>query len=121
MHMKYAALASGTSPMLRSPLPKLSLVFAALGQPILHFTRPLLLDGAEEACTNREVYDACDVPLDVVANHLLSGGSAVATNFAVAKDGGISRSGSAEASEDEDEDEGEDGAPRYRGPVWEEH
>ncbi|KAJ6503836.1 hypothetical protein C8R45DRAFT_924177 [Mycena sanguinolenta] len=36
------------------------------------------------------------------------GGSAVATNFAVAKDGGISRSGSAEASEDEDGDEDED-------------
>ena len=94
-----------------------------------------VLDGAEEAYTNREVYDDSDVPLDVVSDHLLSGGSAVATNFAVAEDGGISRSGSAEASEDEDEDEGEDGEPpvlgrgqrkripvrRYQGPVWEEH
>ncbi|KAJ6471008.1 hypothetical protein C8R45DRAFT_1104696 [Mycena sanguinolenta] len=67
--------------------------------------RSPVLDDAEEACTNWEVYNACDVPLDVVADHLLSGGSAVATNFAVAKDGGISRSGSAEASEDEDGDE----------------
>ncbi|KAJ6479042.1 hypothetical protein C8R45DRAFT_933820 [Mycena sanguinolenta] len=58
-----------------------------------------VVDGTEEeAYANREVYDDCDVPLGIVSAHLLS---SVETNFAVGDNGGITRSGNAEA-EDED-------------------
>jgi hypothetical protein len=85
------------------------------------------------------VYDDCDIPVSVVSDHLLSGGISVADNFVVGNDGGITRSGNAEASEAEDEKDDtkdeKDGAPavlgrgqrkritawRYQGPAWEEH
>ncbi|KAF8150370.1 hypothetical protein K438DRAFT_1779006 [Mycena galopus ATCC 62051] len=59
----------------------------------------------EEAYTNRVVNDDCDVPLDVVASYLVSNGSSVTTNFAVGDNGGITRSGNAEASDAEEEEE----------------
>ncbi|KAJ6484587.1 hypothetical protein C8R45DRAFT_1147317 [Mycena sanguinolenta] len=64
-----------------------------------------------------------------------SGGSSVASNFTVSDDGGIARSGTAEASDAEDDEGLVDAAPpalgrgqrkeiaalRYLGPVWEGH
>ncbi|KAF7366573.1 DDE superfamily endonuclease [Mycena sanguinolenta] len=96
---------------------------------------PVVDSTEEEAYTTREVYDDCDIPLDVVSDHLLSGHSAVTKNFAIADDGGISRSGNAEASDAEDNEESVDAVPlvlgrgqrkkiparRYLGPIWEEH
>ncbi|KAJ6456735.1 hypothetical protein C8R45DRAFT_1110853 [Mycena sanguinolenta] len=75
------------------------------------------VDAEEEAYTTREVDDNCDIPLDVV------------------DDGGIARSGTAEASDAEDDEGLVDAAPpvlgrgqrkeiaalRYLGPVWEGH
>ncbi|KAJ6459917.1 hypothetical protein C8R45DRAFT_1109289 [Mycena sanguinolenta] len=66
---------------------------------------------SEEAYTTREVYDNCDIPLDVVSDHLQSGGSSVASNFTVSDDGGIARSGNAEASDAEDDEGPVDAAP----------
>ena len=79
-----------------------------------------------------DVYDDCDVPLDVVAAHLASGGSGIAANFSVDTNGGITRSGDAEASDAEPEEPDEPtalgggqrkkiAARRYQGPAWEEH
>ncbi|KAF8174979.1 hypothetical protein K438DRAFT_2047775 [Mycena galopus ATCC 62051] len=66
----------------------------------------------EEACKNQAVYDNCDVPLDVVVGYLNR--SSGATNFAVGDDGGITRSGNAEAS-DAEEDDSVDAAPPVLG------
>jgi hypothetical protein len=69
-------------------------------------------------------------PLDVVSAHLASGGSGVEANFSVDANGGITRSGDAEASDAEPEESGEVlgrgqrrrvAARRYQGPAWEEH
>ncbi|KAJ6474184.1 hypothetical protein C8R45DRAFT_1103172 [Mycena sanguinolenta] len=57
------------------------------------------VDAEEEAYTTHEVYDDYDIPLDVVSDHVRSGGSSVASNFTVSDDGGIARSGNAEASD----------------------
>ncbi|KAJ7658660.1 hypothetical protein DFH06DRAFT_1327230 [Mycena polygramma] len=46
-----------------------------------------------------DVYDDRDISLDVVAGHRSSGGASIAANFAVDTEGGITRSGDAEASE----------------------
>ncbi|KAJ6471383.1 hypothetical protein C8R45DRAFT_1104356 [Mycena sanguinolenta] len=59
----------------------------------LEFSLPVQSSLAEEeAYTTREVYDDCDIPLDVVSDYLRSGGSSVASNFTVSNDGGIARS-----------------------------
>ncbi|KAJ6609132.1 hypothetical protein B0H10DRAFT_2226219 [Mycena sp. CBHHK59/15] len=50
---------------------------------------------------NLDVYDDCDIPLDVVSGLLLSGGSSIAANFAVNQDGGLARAGDAEKSDAE--------------------
>ncbi|KAF7334012.1 ATP-binding cassette sub-family A member 6 [Mycena venus] len=79
-----------------------------------------------------DVYNDCDVPLDIVAAHLPSGGSGIAANFSVDANGGITRSGDAEASDAEPEELDEPAvlgrgqrkniaARRYQGPAWEEH
>ncbi|KAJ6458295.1 hypothetical protein C8R45DRAFT_1110204 [Mycena sanguinolenta] len=60
------------------------------------------VNAKEEAYTTREAYDDCDSPL--VSDHLRSGGSSVASNFTVSDDGGIARSGNAEASDAEDDE-----------------
>lgn len=86
------------------------------------------------ADSDKELYndaqeDDCDVPLDVLSDHLLSGGSSVADNFVVGEDGGISRSGNADESEAEDECNELLGRGqrkripvwRYQGSAWEEH
>ncbi|KAJ7310956.1 hypothetical protein DFH08DRAFT_1045880 [Mycena albidolilacea] len=49
-----------------------------------------------------DVYDDCNIPLAVVSDHLLSG--LIAPNFTIDAQGGITRSGGAEAS-DADEEE----------------
>ena len=78
------------------------------------------------------LYNDCDVPLGVLSYHLLSGRSSVADNFIVGDDGGIPRSGNAEASEAKDESDDVPvalgrgqrkriAAQRYQGPAWEEH
>ncbi|KAF8181379.1 hypothetical protein K438DRAFT_1976101 [Mycena galopus ATCC 62051] len=85
----------------------------------------------------QNVYDDCDTPLDVDSDLLISGGSAIGTNFSVDENGGITRSGSAEDvdAESESESEVQSVAPavlgrgqrkkivakRYQGPIWEEH
>ncbi|KAJ6484151.1 hypothetical protein C8R45DRAFT_1099297 [Mycena sanguinolenta] len=74
--------------------------------PTLHAAQTSAMDlavveGAEEAYANREVYDDCDVPPSIVSVHLSAHGSSVETNFVVSNDGGITRSGNAEASEDD--------------------
>ncbi|KAJ7753269.1 hypothetical protein B0H16DRAFT_1723303 [Mycena metata] len=91
----------------------------------------------EEPAFPTNVYDDCDVPLDVVADAVASGGSDIAANFTVGEDGGVARSRNAEASdaEDEESDLEVDSEPvalgrgqrkkfvarRYQGPAWEEH
>ncbi|KAJ7762101.1 hypothetical protein B0H16DRAFT_1455723 [Mycena metata] len=74
------------------------------------------------------VYDDCDIPLDVVSAHLTSSGSSIATNFSVSANGGITRSGDAEASDAEEEvaplgrgQRRKIVARRYQGALWEEH
>jgi hypothetical protein len=85
---------------------------------------------AEDPYQGTEVYDDCDVPLAVVSDLLLSG--SVAANFTVDAEGGITRSGDAEASDAEEEEEVEPAAlgrgqrrkiiaMRCQGPAWEEH
>jgi hypothetical protein len=95
---------------------------------------PIRADDVEqEVYLESNVYDDCDIPLDVVSDHLLSGGSSIADNFVVGNDGGIARSGNAEAS-DAEADEPDDEpvvlgrgqrkkivAQRYQGLAWEEH
>ncbi|KAF8146261.1 hypothetical protein K438DRAFT_1781135 [Mycena galopus ATCC 62051] len=91
----------------------------------------------EKPFQDTKVYDDCDIPLDVVSDLLISGGSAIGTNFSVDENGGITRSGSAEDvdAESESESEVQSVAPailgrgqrkkivakRYQGPIWEEH
>ncbi|KAJ6631903.1 hypothetical protein B0H10DRAFT_2206309 [Mycena sp. CBHHK59/15] len=50
-----------------------------------------------------DVYDDCDIHLAVVSDHLLSGGSSIADNFAVGENGGTVQSGDAETSDAEEE------------------
>jgi hypothetical protein len=78
------------------------------------------------------VYDDCDVPLKVLAAHLVSGSAVIADNFAVTEDGSLVRAGNAENSDAEEET---DIAPldlgrgkrqriatrRFQGAMWEEH
>ncbi|KAJ6606935.1 hypothetical protein B0H10DRAFT_2228429 [Mycena sp. CBHHK59/15] len=68
---------------------------------------------AEEAFLN--VYDDCDIPLDVLSG-LLSPSSSLATpaNFSVSKDSGLACAGDAKNSDAE----AKDAAP---GSLWEEH
>ncbi|KAF8144186.1 hypothetical protein K438DRAFT_1783058 [Mycena galopus ATCC 62051] len=79
-----------------------------------------------------DVYDDCDIPLDVVSGLLAAGSSTVTTGFAVSENGGLARSGDAEKSDAEEEivpslaplGRGQRktiGTSRYRGPLWEEH
>jgi hypothetical protein len=79
-----------------------------------------------------DVYDDCDVPLDVVLAHLALGGSGVVANFSVDANGGITWSGDTEASDAEPEESDEPAVlrrgqrrkiavRRYQGPAWEEH
>jgi hypothetical protein len=88
----------------------------------------------EEPYGESYVYNNCDVPLAIVSDHLLSGGSSITDTFVVGDDGGISRSGNAEASEAEDESDDNDtpvaigwgqrkrvAVWRYQGHAWEEH
>jgi hypothetical protein len=86
-------------------------------------------DDGDDPYPDVDVYDDCDIPLDVVSSHLSLGGSGVAENFSIGEDGGIARSGNAEASDAEEEEPVILGrgqrkktvARRYQGPVWEEH
>ncbi|KAJ6561308.1 hypothetical protein B0H10DRAFT_2041511 [Mycena sp. CBHHK59/15] len=90
-------------------------------------------DDDEDPYPDPDVYDDCDIPLNVVSDHLLSGGSSIAANFAVDENGGIARSGNAETSDAEAEESDEAlvvlgrgqrrkiVARRYQGPAWEEH
>ncbi|KAJ7303104.1 hypothetical protein DFH08DRAFT_986571 [Mycena albidolilacea] len=76
-----------------------------------------------------DVYE-CDVPLAVISDHLLSGGS-LAPNFAVSAEGGITRCGDTKASDTEQAElEAEPAvlgrgqhrkiaARCYQGPAWE--
>ncbi|KAJ6464630.1 hypothetical protein C8R47DRAFT_69088 [Mycena vitilis] len=86
--------------------------------------------GSDDPYANVDVYDDCDIPLDIVAAHLSSRGSSVAANFVVDADGGIARSGDAEASDGEVEAEAvplgrgqrkKTVSRRFQGPAWEEH
>ncbi|KAJ6558715.1 hypothetical protein B0H10DRAFT_1846509 [Mycena sp. CBHHK59/15] len=90
-------------------------------------------DDDDDPYQELDVYDDCDIPLDVVSGHLLSGRASVAANFAVDAQGGITRSGQAETSDAEPEESDEAlvvlgrgqrrkiVARRYQGPAWEEH
>ncbi|KAJ7920417.1 hypothetical protein B0H13DRAFT_2319468 [Mycena leptocephala] len=83
-----------------------------------------------------DMYADCDIPLTVASDHLLSGGSSIADNFAVGengKNGEIVRSGEAETSDAEEESDApvvlgqgqrrKIVARRYhwQGPAWDEH
>ena len=85
-------------------------------------------DDGDDPYLDVEVYDDCDIPFDVVSGHFSSGGSGIADNFSVGDDGGIARSGNAEASDAEDEpvvlgrgQRKKTAACRYQGPIWDEH
>ncbi|KAJ6526449.1 hypothetical protein B0H19DRAFT_1275799 [Mycena capillaripes] len=85
-------------------------------------------DDGDDPYPDADVYDGCDIPLEVVSEHLSSGGAGVADNFAVSNDGGITRSGNAEASDAEEEpvvlgrgQRKKIVACRNKGQIWEEH
>ncbi|KAJ7473132.1 hypothetical protein B0H11DRAFT_1635825, partial [Mycena galericulata] len=61
-------------------------------------------DVEEEPFLSVDVYDDCDIPLDVVSGLLVSGGSSIAENFAVDENGGLTRAGDAEKSDAEAEE-----------------
>jgi hypothetical protein len=79
--------------------------------PTLHAALSQTIELSEEADNDdgddlfhgTDVYDDCDVPLAVISDHLLSGGS-LAPNFAAGAEGGITRCGDAEASDAEQEE-----------------
>ncbi|KAJ7604624.1 hypothetical protein B0H17DRAFT_1120943 [Mycena rosella] len=85
----------------------------------------------EEPFFDSNIYDDCDVPLDVVSQVLLSGGSSIAANFTADVSGGITRSGNASDAEPEESADtpavlgrGQRKkivAKRYQGPIWEQH
>jgi hypothetical protein len=104
----------------------------------------LSADIEEAPYADLDVYDDCDVPLDVVSDVLDPRRSTVAANFSVDENGGISRSGSAEDPEADSESDLESDldvnaesdvepvvlgrgqrkktvSKRYQGPIWEEH
>ncbi|KAJ7702629.1 hypothetical protein B0H16DRAFT_1902436 [Mycena metata] len=88
-------------------------------------------DEDDDPYQGSDTYDDCDIPLDVVATHLASGGSSIDANFFVDTQGGITQSGTAEGSEAEDDEvepvalgrgrRVKTAARRYAGPSWEEH
>jgi hypothetical protein len=57
--------------------------------------------GEEDLFQDTDVYDDCDIPLDVVASHLASGSSAVPELFSVGENGSLTRAGDAEKSDTE--------------------
>ncbi|KAF8213892.1 hypothetical protein K438DRAFT_1927146 [Mycena galopus ATCC 62051] len=74
-----------------------------------------------------DVYDDCDIPLDIVSGLLAAGSSSVTAGFAVSENGGLARSGDAEKSDAEEEavpslaplgraQRKRIGTSRYRGP-----
>ncbi|KAJ7789162.1 hypothetical protein B0H14DRAFT_3574828 [Mycena olivaceomarginata] len=87
----------------------------------------------EEPFHEVDVYDDCNIPLNVVSGLLASGSSSVTPDFAVSEDGGLPRSGDAEKSDVEEELEAAPSAPlgrgqrkkivpsRYQGSLWEQH
>ncbi|KAJ7470873.1 hypothetical protein FB451DRAFT_953720, partial [Mycena latifolia] len=60
-------------------------------------------DVEEEPFLDVDVYDDCDIPLDVVTGLLVSGSSSVTAKFAVGENGGLARAGDAEKSDAEAE------------------
>ncbi|KAJ7349963.1 hypothetical protein DFH08DRAFT_807286 [Mycena albidolilacea] len=87
-------------------------------------------DIAEEVFTESDLYDDCDTPLNVVTDLLRSGAApAIATDFKVMEEGGITHAGDAELPDAEDAEREPRGhglrkktaARRYLGPAWEEH
>lgn len=116
-----------------------------LSPPFATFTRPPQLHAAlvqatateaadsddDEEPYDSDVYDDCDIPLDVVSDHLLSG--SIADHFAIDVHGGIARSGDAETSDAEAEVSDHEPevlgrgkcrkfvASRYQGLAWEQH
>ncbi|KAJ7732374.1 hypothetical protein DFH07DRAFT_968476 [Mycena maculata] len=57
-------------------------------------------DEDEDPYPDLDVYNDCDIPLDVISDH---GRSSIASNFSVDENGGITRSGAAETSDAEKE------------------
>lgn len=88
-------------------------------------------DIEEEPYLESNVYDDCDIPLDVVSGLLSSGGSSIEANFAVDENGGIARSGSAETFDVEELDAEPEvlgrgqrkklASRRYEDSAWEGH
>ncbi|KAJ6529677.1 hypothetical protein B0H19DRAFT_1082786 [Mycena capillaripes] len=128
-HRKCVAPASLTSPEALAALRELRTTNPALHAALAQ-EQPPTDDGddGDDPYPDADVYDDCDIPLEVVSEHLSSGGAGVADNFAVSDDGGITRSGNAEASDAEEEpvvlgrgQRRKIVARRYQGPIWEEH
>ncbi|KAJ6549874.1 hypothetical protein B0H19DRAFT_1159936 [Mycena capillaripes] len=120
--------ASLTSPEALAGLRELRTTNPALHAALTHEQPADDGDDGDDPYPGVDVYDDCDIPLEVVLGHLSSGGSGIADNFAVGDDGGITRSGNAEASDAEDEpvvlgrgQRKKTVARRYQGPIWEEH
>ncbi|KAJ6530632.1 hypothetical protein B0H19DRAFT_1082364 [Mycena capillaripes] len=102
------------SPYLPSPEALAGLRDLRTTNPALHaaLSQTTETDPTSEAPDNGEgddpyqvvdVYDDCDIPLAVVSDHLLSGGSSIANNSAVVQNGGIVQLGEAEISDAEEE------------------
>ncbi|KAJ6548589.1 hypothetical protein B0H19DRAFT_1299413 [Mycena capillaripes] len=122
----------------RHPLhrPKLSPLSGSY-VPLIRPSTPLWHAGAaadgrwydgDDPYPDADVYDDCNIHLEVISEHLWPGGAGVTDNFAVSDDGGITRSGNAEASDAEEEpvvlgrgQRRKIVAHRYQGPIWEEH
>jgi hypothetical protein len=93
-------------------------------------TAPPVSD-VEEAFNELNVYNDCDIPLNVVSGLMASGTSSVAAVFTVGEDGGLVRAGDSEKSDAESEappsaplgrgQRKKIGTSRYQGPLWEEH
>ncbi|KAJ7308618.1 hypothetical protein DFH08DRAFT_823905 [Mycena albidolilacea] len=85
----------------------------------------------EEAFNEINVYDDCDISLNVVSGLMVSGTSSVAADFTLGENGGLACTGDAEKSDAEGEAPPSAplgrgqwkkiGTSRYQGPFWEEH
>jgi hypothetical protein len=96
-------------------------------------TDSVILASEEDLFGDADVYNNCDVPLDIIAQHITSGGSSVPDLFSVGEDGSLARAGDAEKSDAEGETVAKSPAvlgrgqrtrivaKRYQGPIWEEH
>ncbi|KAJ7114985.1 hypothetical protein C8R44DRAFT_881033 [Mycena epipterygia] len=88
-------------------------------------------DVEEDPYLDVDIYDDCDIPLDVVSEFLTSSGTSIAKNFTIGENGGLARAGDAEKSDAEADEvvpvvlgcgqRKRVGTRRYDASLWEGH